>query len=254
MGKLLVIDQGNTIAKLYLFDANAEILNSCRAEHDDLQAVDAMITDAGNDLDGAIFCSVARFNPRLVETLRYLCHDSLLTFTHTTPIPIKIAYDTPQTLGADRVAAAVAAVKLYPGTPLLIIDVGSAITIDYIDGNGTFCGGNISPGIKMRFRALHDYTGRLPLTSYESEVQLPKFGFSTTSALQAGVIHGVCYEVAEYARRAIQENNCKKIIFTGGDASLIINDKDLSDLSVSIHPTLVAQGLNYIYRYNETIY
>ncbi len=82
-------------------------------------------------------------------------------------MPLTISYATPETLGHDRIAAAAGARKLLPGSPLLIMDLGTAITIDFVTANGEYRGGNISPGLLTRFKSLHDHTARLPLVQKE---------------------------------------------------------------------------------------
>ncbi len=130
----------------------------------------------------------------------------------TTPIPIINKYISVNTLGADRIAAAVAAHSLFPNDDCLIFDFGTALTIDKINKNGEFCGGNISLGMATRFKAINHYTKRLPLLINPSEIG--ETGKTTEEAIQNGVILGIMFEVEGYIAK---NNNCI-IIFTGGDA------------------------------------
>ena len=113
-----------------------------------------------------------------------------------TPVPIVNKYRTPKTLGSDRLAAAVAAEWLQPGRNVLIIDVGTCITYDYVNAAGEYKGGNISPGPTIRFRALNQFTGRLPFVDREGVT--PPFGNTTITAIRSGVIRGVKYEIEGY--------------------------------------------------------
>ena len=117
-------------------------------------------------------------------------------FDHNTPVPIINCYDTPQTLGQDRLAAAVGAKSLCPNENLLIIDAGSAITYDFVSDKGEYMGGNIAPGLKMRFTMLQRMTKKLPLVEVEENELIPLFGKNTRDAIAAGVIRGVAYEVS----------------------------------------------------------
>ena len=120
----------------------------------------------------------------------------------STPVPIGNAYLTPETLGADRLAAAVGAVELTGGGDCVIVDFGTAITIDLVT-DGVFRGGCISPGLRMRFRALRDYTSRLPEcspTDIDTEI-----GRSTREAIEQGVMQGVRYEIEGHISRLTEK-------------------------------------------------
>ena len=119
---------------------------------------------------------------------------------HNTPVPIRNGYDTPETLGQDRLAAAVGANTICPGENLLIIDAGSAITYDFLSREGEYVGGNIAPGLKMRFTILHRMTKKLPQVEVDENELIPLFGKNTRDAIAAGVIRGVAYEVKGYIR------------------------------------------------------
>jgi type III pantothenate kinase len=133
-------------------------------------------------------------------------------FTALTPCPMKIVYETPETLGGDRLAAVIGANAFFPNANLAAFDFGTAITINFVDQNNRFTGGNISPGLSMRFKALHDYTNRLPLLGAPENVG--ETGQSTQSAIEAGVVNGIIGEITSY----ILKYPDRKIIFTGGDA------------------------------------
>ncbi|MBR5133345.1 MAG: type III pantothenate kinase [Alistipes sp.] len=161
-----------------------------------------------------------------------------------TPIPIGNSYHTPQTLGADRLAAAVGAAAMYPDCDLLVVDFGTAITIDFVEG-GSFRGGNISPGVTTRFRSLADYTACLPLCSATDEVLA--YGRTTREAIEQGVMRGVEQEIRGYCDDFSKKNGEKRIIFTGGDAkyfAMRIKNAIFADCEPVIF------GLNTILNYN----
>jgi type III pantothenate kinase len=161
-------------------------------------------------------------------------------------LPFRIDYDTPETLGTDRIAAVAGAFSLFPDTEILIIDAGSAITFDYLS-SGIFKGGNISPGISMRFKALNKFTGKLPLVDLSYDYTFP--GRNTIDAIRAGVITGVTYEINEYIRTFEKMHSGFKIVLTGGDSGYL---KNKFDYQLTYMPDIVIDGLNYILEYNAT--
>ncbi len=144
----------------------------------------------------------------------------------------------------DRLAAAVGATTLYPGRDLLIVDMGTAITIDLVEG-GVYRGGNISPGMNMRFRALHDYTARLPLESATDEIMT--LGNTTSTAVGQGVMQGIVNEIEGYIESFSKKNREISTIFTGGDAKRFV--KRIKN-AIFADCELVVCGLNRILDYN----
>ncbi|MBR2302142.1 MAG: type III pantothenate kinase, partial [Bacteroidaceae bacterium] len=124
---------------------------------------------------------------------------------------------------------------------ILVIDAGSAITIDFIDANGNFRGGNISPGIKMRLKALHRFTNKLP--EVEKEGDTPTLGYNTETAIRSGVISGICHEIDGYINQIRQEIPDVLIFLTGGDEKTLI---DKIKNRIFAEKFLVAEGLNRI--------
>ena len=167
----------------------------------------------------------------------------MLEMTQRTAVPIGNAYLTPETLGVDRLAAAVGAVSQV-GDNCLIVDFGSAITIDVVEG-GVFRGGNISPGVEMRLRALHDYTKRLP--KCEPTDENLELGRTTVEAIQQGVMTGITYEIEGYISYFYARNVKLSLIFTGGDAKFFV--KRIKN-AIFAKYDLVICGLNRILEYN----
>ena len=172
-----------------------------------------------------------------------------MLFDHNTPVPIVNQYGTPETLGQDRLAAAVGAKSLCPDENLLIIDAGSAITYDFVSDKGEYKGGNIAPGIKMRFTILHRMTKKLPLVEADENELIPLFGTDTRDAIAAGVIRGVAYEVKGYMRTLGEKVTHFKTFLTGGHAPYILNNVRSSRTEkreILLEKNLVLIGLNKI--------
>jgi type III pantothenate kinase len=152
-------------------------------------------------------------------------------------------------LGQDRLAAAVGAKSLCPDENLLIIDAGSAITYDFVSDKGEYKGGNIAPGIKMRFTILHRMTKKLPLVEADENELIPLFGTDTRDAIAAGVIRGVAYEVKGYMRTLGEKVPHFKTFLTGGHAPYILNNVRSSRTEkreILFEKNLVLIGLNKI--------
>ncbi len=172
----------------------------------------------------------------------------LIKFDHTCPIPIKNGYRTPETLGPDRLASVCAAHAFHPSNPSLVIDLGTAITYDVIDSEGTYKGGAISPGLIMRTRALSDYTSRLPLIKIE---QNPTYtGTDTYSSIASGVYFGVVAEINDRIAAYEKVYPRLKVILCGGNS-----DQFESKLkgTIFVRPNLVLEGLYEVLKYNATI-
>ncbi|MBN1119267.1 MAG: type III pantothenate kinase [Bacteroidales bacterium] len=237
----LIIDIGNTLCKLAIFEGPDEIFS---------ESINGNLTDritalkqVYKNLDYSILSATGKVDPGLPEFLSRNFHTSIL-FDHQTPLPIIIDYNTPETLGLDRMAGAAGANGLFPDKNVLIIDAGSAITIDMKTKENKFIGGNISPGMSMRFRALHDYTHRLPLVKPGKNSLIGK---TTDEAIKNGVINGIAFEVEQYFENlnAIYED--LTIILTGGDAEFFENRLKKT---IFVVQNLVRQGLNIILNYN----
>jgi type III pantothenate kinase len=127
----------------------------------------------------------------------------------------------------------------------MIADMGTAITIDFVSADGKFKGGNISPGMQMRFRALHEFTARLPLV--EADPSFPEFGYDTRTALIAGVQQGIIYEINSYIDEFSRAYPACEFILTGGDSAFFVSKLKRSIFAI---PELVLKGLNYILEYN----
>ena len=205
------------------------------------------------DITDSIISSVVDIEAAVVNTLHRRSQHFVL-FDHNTPVPIINKYDTPQTLGQDRLAAAVGAKSLCPDENLLIIDAGSAITYDFVTDNGEYIGGNIAPGLKMRFTMLQRMTKKLPLVDAEENELIPLFGTNTRDAIAAGVIRGIAYEVKGYMRTLKEKVVHYQTFVTGGHAAyILINVRNSRNekREIQFEKNLVLIGLNEILRFNK---
>ncbi len=241
----LVIDQGNTFTKIGIFDKGI-LIHSDSSKNFDKTFVNRVRDRYA--IDKLIISSVQNDYNDEYELRAHLGLDNNIEvhlLSHSSSLPIKSKYKTPQTFGKDRLAALVGAHELYKGCPKLIIDAGTAITIDYLDAEGTFSGGNISPGLQTRFKALHDYTKKLPLL--KPNINTPFMGLSTDEAMWSGVQNGVIFELDGYINHFNSLDISTKAILTGGDAYFFV-EKLKNTIFVNLN--LVQSGLNTILEYN----
>ena len=240
----LIIDIGNSVAKLAVFDSNemVEIRHCSNRTLDQLPDLcDQYAIKKG------ILSSVITLSEECRKQLDELNIPNI-ELNYRTPVPIKNLYQTPQTLGMDRLAAVVGANAIKPGRPLLVIDAGTCITYDFIDGEGQYHGGNISPGKRMRFNALHTFTDKLPEICPEGET--PAYGQTTETAIRSGVIHGIEFEIKGYISHLMKNYPELLVFLTGGDEfSFETNLKN----TIFADGLLVLKGLNRILTYNDEI-
>ena len=203
-----------------------------------------MLKDEHPQLKKAILSSVKPIDEELISFLN-TNFDSFIELNENTPIPIENLYETPETLGKDRLAAAIGANELFPDQNLLVIDAGSAITYDHVSEKNQFLGGNISPGLEMRFKALNHFTGKLPLIGYSDEFQ--SIGRNTTDAIRAGVQNGILFEIEQTIDLFNRNYQNLQIVMTGGDSYFF--DKKLN-YSIFVHFNLTLIGLNRILEHN----
>jgi type III pantothenate kinase len=236
----LIVDIGNTSTKLAVFEGNNKLSQS---RINELSCEELKNKLAGFKIQKAIVSSVKKLPP-FISDLFFSNIPFVHVLSHESRLPFKIEYDTPETLGSDRIAAIAGAFNLYPGKEALVIDAGTALTFDFLSVN-IYKGGNISPGLTMRFKALNKFTDRLPLVSPTGGFTFP--GQNTTDAIRAGVITGVTYEINEYIRTFENEHSDLNIILTGGDSEFL---KDKINYHITYMPDIVIDGLNYILEYN----
>lgn len=236
----LTIDIGNTRTKLTLF-RQADIVQEYIVPQLTREVIDGIRSQ--HSVRRAIVCAVGAV-PAALDYLR--CVVPTLVFDSQTPLPIANCYATPETLGPDRLAVAVAAHALYPGRNVLVIDCGTAITYEMVTADGRYLGGAIAPGLRLRYQALHDHTARLPLLTPQHNVEL--LGNTTETCIRAGVQRGAMAELDGYIDAMAQEYQGLETIITGGDA-IFFADKLKNRIFVA--QNLLAQGLNCVLQYND---
>lgn len=241
----LTIDQGNSRTKVALFDDNGRIKKTFT--YRSFSSADVERLFALYPIEASIISSVISIEPAIVNALSRLSRRFIL-FDHLTPIPLVNGYDTPQTLGQDRLAAAIGANYLCPDENLLIIDAGTAITCDFVSNQNVFLGGNITAGIKMRLKALHQMTKKLPLVEVDENELIPLIAKNTRDAIVTGVVRGVAFEVKGYIRAMEEQTEHCKTFLTGGHAPYILHNVQ-SD--IKYEKNLVLIGLNRVLRYND---
>lgn len=192
----------------------------------------------------SILSSVINHNTAIEELLA--AHTKFHKLSNTSKLPVTLPVSKPETIGPDRLALIVAAVSLYPNQHNLVIGLGSCITYNFINKFHQFLGGAISPGLEMRFRAMHEFTAKLPLVKPESNV--PLIGYDTRTNLTSGVILGMSREIdgiiEEYALKYSNFN----ALLTGGDVAFFaphLKKKIFAD------PYLIFKGLYAISEFNN---
>lgn len=237
----LIIEQGNTSSKVAVYDKKRMVASFVYKKFD----VDELESLFGKyDFKHGILSTVIGKNEVLNDYLRGKLR-RFIFLDETVKLPISVQYETPETLGKDRLAAAVGANYLEPGKDLLVIDAGTAITYELIEASGTFLGGNISPGMTTRFKALNFYTKKLPLVA-EEEI-IPLIGTSTESAIQAGVVNGIVYEMDGYIEM-LRIKYPNLLVFLTGGHSFYFERRLKNSIFADIN--LVLTGLNRILEYN----
>ena len=236
----LVVDEGNTLCKIAVVDREVLLCDVAMPDFDMMQASELAERYA---VEQAIVASTRGGAERICEQLRSKVA-RVLHFTSQTEVPIAIDYTSRQTLGTDRIAVAVGVVCNMGIKDALVVDMGSAITFDIVE-NGAFKGGNISLGVAMRFRALHEFTAALPLCKAIEPTET--FGSTTKEAIEQGVMQGILYEIEGYIERVLQKNRENSIIFCGGDAESFVNR---IKNAIFAPRKLMFTGLNEILEYN----
>jgi type III pantothenate kinase len=238
----LVIDRGNTQVKIGIFD-------QCQLIHSDYFNFldEKIIKDLTKrfSITRIIVSTVVRErHNELIDNLAKVT-SHIIELNSNTSLPFTWNYQTKSTMGKDRLAAVAGAIGLYPNTNLLVIDAGTAITYELINSKHEFLGGNISPGMTIRYKALNEFTSKLPLLSASDET--PLIGQSTKEAIQAGVQNGVLFEIQGLINELSSQYPSIKTIITGGDAEFFA--RKLKN-PIFVHPNLVLIGLNRILEYN----
>jgi len=237
----LIIEQGNTTTKIAIFD-RWDMINMLVCKEFDVSKAEALFKQY--PLVNGIYSTVKAPDCQLMDSLKKQLAYFLMLDSHTA-LPLRICYETPQTLGSDRIAAATGANYLRPGRNVLVIDAGTAITYEVIEATGVYIGGNISPGMETRFKALHQFTDKLPCVEVCDNV--PLWGTSTETAILAGVVNGMVYEMDGYIDEMQKKYSDVFVFLTGGHSFYF--ERRLKN-TIFADANLVMVGLNRILEYN----
>ena len=239
----LIIDVGNTLVKFAVFQ-HSKLLIKISTELKLFSKEFKNISKTYPNIERCIISSVGKLEKEqvnLVETkFKVLILDS------ETPLPFNNLYQTPKTLGVDRIALVCAAVKQFPDKNALIIDAGTCITYDFITKEKSYLGGAISPGIRLRYHALHNLTANLPLL--DTEVPKNIIGTTTNTAIHSGVVFGILKEIDGVIEDYHKKYSDLTVILTGGDANFL--SKQLKN-SIFANSNFLLEGLNSILEYNS---
>jgi type III pantothenate kinase len=238
---VLVIDAGNSFLKIALFE-NGEITRVQRIKISEIDNLTQYYTQVGRPQ--VILSSV--LNSEQTKFL-FSLFDTCFVVNRATKLPIRLNYTTAETLGFDRICNAVAAHSLNPSVKnsALSIDIGTCIKFDFIDSEGTYQGGSISPGIDLRYKSMNDYTANLPLLNTRETCDL--IGTSTHESIQSGVINGIKAEIDQFILRYSSEKGDLTFFVTGGDAQFFdFGGKN----GIFVNENLTLIGLYQIYLFN----
>lgn len=234
----LVIDVGNTSVKLAVFKGAVLFRKEIVMIQDLLETI-SKINEENKTIKNVIVSSVSDLDK---EVLEYFDNNfQVLFLSHQAKLPFKNLYETPNTLGIDRIALIAASVDQYSEKNVLVIDAGTCVTYDFINKENEYLGGAISPGIRMRYKALHNQTAKLPLLDTEAPENL--IGNSTITSINSGVVNGLVNEIDGVIAQYKEKYNDLTIILTGGDANFL--SKQLKS-SIFANSNFLLQGLNFI--------
>ncbi|MFH6965605.1 type III pantothenate kinase [Flavobacterium sp. FlaQc-28] len=238
---ILTVDVGNTRIKAAVFEGTA-VLESFVFEKNELEKKIKKILGNYQKCSDLVVASVGN-----VEKQSFLIFEKQLKvhfFTHEDKFPFHNKYATPKTLGIDRMILAAGATLQFPKQNRLVVDAGTCITYDFIDENDNYLGGAISPGLRLRYESLHNYTARLPLLSFEEPDQY--IGNTTMQAIHSGVVNGFVYEIDGFIDEYRRNFSNFIIILTGGDAEFLA--KRLKN-TIFANSNFLLESLNQTFQY-----
>jgi type III pantothenate kinase len=269
----LLLDFGNTRDKFALARGEHLVLTRAAPQRLDQPALLALIE--AHQPGSAAVCNTGPDRRDLLDWLGKRL--PLLELGPETPLPIRNAYASPETLGPDRLALAVGAWARFPGRPVLAIDAGTCITYELLDAQGTYLGGLIAPGVRMRLQAMHTFTARLPLLSWEPggseaggpqaagaagdaqaptlsegphDAAFPPWGNTTASSMLAGSATAACAEIEGMVQRMEQSWPGLAVVLSGGDAGTLAPSLKCRIFAV---PNLLMEGLNKILIHSDLV-
>ncbi len=213
----LVIDIGNTLQKAAVFTENGHMVALFQTRQLTLPFLEELFGQY--PIQMSILSSVGEEDAVVCSWLGR--HTQMIRFTPQCRIPLTMRYATPETLGTDRIANAVGASELYPFCNVLSLMAGTCLVADFVTAEGEYLGGSISPGMRMRFRALPQFTAHLP--QVEPEMIDFLVGDTTKRSILSGVIHGIAHEIEGLIAHYETRYAPLKVVFSGGDAEFLQN-------------------------------
>ncbi|SDB65951.1 type III pantothenate kinase [Flavobacteriaceae bacterium MAR_2010_188] len=238
----VAIDIGNSLVKIGIFD-KGKIHETKKFNMSKFEDAISLILNDFPQIRLGIISSVGNLDDDSLASLKSKIN--LLILNSSTKLPFKNNYKTPNTLGVDRVALVAAAVNKFPDRNVLIIDAGTCITYDFVDRDSIYHGGAISPGVRLRYQSLHNYTAKLPLL--ENEVPVNIIGGNTEESIHSGVVLGVVMEIDAAIDNYTKQFSDLTVILTGGDCNFLSNQLKNS---IFANSNFLLEGLNHILEYN----
>lgn len=245
MSRKIILDIGNTRVKY----ADLEEFTHTNSYHfTPTKYINELISDwSKQEIEQIFISNVADID--IQDIKKKLSHIEIIEIKGTTPSPLKMKYKTPETLGPDRFLAAIGAYSEFKGEPILLVDFGTCIKYEVISSDGSYLGGAISPGLEMRFKAMHTFTGKLPLMENQiPHANMDAYGMSTNESMYTGVLQGIIGELKQFITQHPEHNDKLCIIFSGGYAQEFAN---YLENHIFVRPNLVLTGLVHIIRHNE---
>ncbi len=236
----LAIDIGNTRTKIGIFDASKQLKTWAFDNH---HPIDWIAIVVENKIQNAIISSTIPIEASILQAIQQV--SKYIILNEQTLLPFTNQYATKDTLGKDRLALIAAAHAAYPNQHNLVIGCGTCITFNFINAQNEFLGGSIHPGLKMRLKAMHTFTGKLPLIALQNEANL--FGNDTNSNILSGVLYAASKEIDGMIDDYLVKFPEMNIIITGGDVELLVYRLKNQIFAI---PDLTLLGLNHILEYN----
>ena len=239
----LIIDIGNSLIKLAVFEHDI-LIEKIVCQYQEYQREIKKIVNIYNNIENIIVSNVG--NIEINSFLDTISNTKITLIDRNNKFPFNNLYQSPETLGIDRMILAAGAVLKFPNKNRLVIDIGTCITYDYVDEQNNYHGGAISPGIQLRYNSLNNYTAKLPLL----EKMLPEsiIGNSTNNSIHSGIINGIVFEIDGFISSYLQDNENFIIILTGGDAVFLA--KRLKN-TIFANSNFLLESLNQTYQFNQ---
>lgn len=236
----LIIDAGNTRVKVFVFEGDKEISAEV-VDSEDLEKKILFFFEKFK-INRVLLSSVGGLQEKIVGIVSR--KSEIICLSHKTAVPFINKYGTPQTLGVDRIALMSAASVKYPNENVLVVDAGTCVTFDFLNSDNEYLGGAISPGLQMRYKALHEFTEKLPFLDFENPKNL--IGKNTKSSIHSGVVNGFVAEVDGIINQYVQQYPNLTVVLTGGDMNYL--SKRLKN-SIFANPNFLVEGLHAILKY-----